>query len=118
MTSIKASALQLHAETDSSVLNIVKDKEVYKRARLSSPKVLDVFDCDAGCIQHIQLHSQSRKQVSCENMAVFQTLLPLKWQAALALKNLSNSSIVIVLCFSVVIPFLFLCLAILVYFFA
>lgn len=67
---------------------------------------------------HSQLHSQSCKQVSCENTAVFQILLPLKWQAAFALKNLSNSSIVIVLYFSVVLPFLFLCLAILVYLFA
>lgn len=50
-------------------------------------------------------------------MAVFQTLLPLQWQAALALENLLNSRLVIVLYFSVVLPFLFLCLAILVYLF-
>lgn len=48
-------------------------------------------------------------------MAVFQTLLPLQWQAALALENLSYSRLVIVLYFSVALPFLFLCLAILVY---
>lgn len=46
----KRVTLQLHAETDTSVLNIVKEKKVYKRVHFSSPKALKVFDCGAGCL--------------------------------------------------------------------
>lgn len=43
-------------------------------------------------------------------MSVFQILLLLEWEGALSLENMSNSSIVIVLYFSVTPPFLSLCL--------